>query len=109
MTQVDKSSYVTITHGMRGYFAVLMSWDEDIGFHTPWSSGFGSGSHPSDVEAEARRWAEDEECRLVLPDYDALVASVARSAAMSRRLAELRQGGMDIREAWRTMRAEFPL
>ena len=39
----DTSDFVTITHGMRGYFAVHMSRNPDHGgFYEPWSSGFGS-------------------------------------------------------------------
>ena len=32
--------FVTITHGMSGFFAVLMQWNED-GFYEPWNTGFG--------------------------------------------------------------------
>lgn len=106
-TEVSKAPYVTITHGMRGYFAVLLSWDEECGFHTPWNSGMSSGAHPREVEAEARDWAEAEECELRLPDYDKLIAGVARSAALSARIRELRAQGVDGRVAFRQAYEEF--
>lgn len=62
--------FVTITHGMRGYFAVLMTWSEypdcDEGFYEPWNSGFGSYKAYAEAVPEARQWAEAEECELKL-------------------------------------------
>lgn len=56
----DHRSYVTTTSGMRGYFAVLMFWDE-AGFWDVWQSGIGSyNSHEAAVR-EAKDWATAEE------------------------------------------------
>jgi hypothetical protein len=56
----DKRAYVSITHGMRGYFAVLLTWDEECGCHTPWNSGFGSFATSEAAHPEAKAWAESE-------------------------------------------------
>lgn len=44
--------YVTVTHGMRGYHAVLCDNDGPI------TSGCGSYETPEDAAGEARDWAE---------------------------------------------------
>jgi hypothetical protein len=61
-----KLPFVTVTHGMRGYFAVLMWWNANDEFWEPWSSGFGSYNTYEEAIPEARAWAEaeDVECRL---------------------------------------------
>jgi len=54
-------AYVTITQGMRGYFAVLLSWNiEHGGFYEPWSSGIGSYETKEAAIPEAKDWAESE-------------------------------------------------
>lgn len=60
----DKSPYVTISHGMRGYFAVLMHWHID-GFWEPLQSGVGSFKTSEGAVEEAKIWAESEEVRYV--------------------------------------------
>lgn len=53
--------HVTITHGMRGFFAVLIHWNTDLGgFAEPWNSGIGSYRSSAEAEPEARGWAEAE-------------------------------------------------
>ena len=59
----DQEDFVTITHGVRGYFAVLMSWDDDMQCHVPWNSGFGSYTKPENAIPEAQQWAEAEEVK----------------------------------------------
>ena len=59
--KADKPDYITITHGMRGYFAVHMRWyDEDgLGMYEPEQSGMGSYrrcDHPG-LLTEAQQWA----------------------------------------------------
>lgn len=49
---------VGVTHGMRGYFAVLY---DDAG---PIQSGIGSYEHPNDAWVEARDWASSEDLPL---------------------------------------------
>ena len=53
--------YMTVTHGMRGYFAVLLWWNRDYGgFWEPWNTGIGSYDSAQKAEQEARQWAEEE-------------------------------------------------
>lgn len=104
MTQ-EHPDFVTITHGMRGYFAVHLSWNSDHGgFYEPWQSGFGSYATPQEAEPEARRWAETEEIEFKAPDYEEMILGVAKSAERSRRMADLRREGMSPREAWEATR-----
>lgn len=56
----EHKSYVTVTHGMRGFFAVLMWWNPDPGFWEPWQSGIGSYKSGKEAAAEGRIWAEAE-------------------------------------------------
>lgn len=49
------NAYVTITSGLRGYFAVLVVDDE------PWETGLGSYKTAEDAVPEAKSWAEAEE------------------------------------------------
>lgn len=57
----DKPNYVSVTHGMRGWFAVMLWWNPDLGgFWEPWQTGCGSYATPEEAEVEARAWAEDE-------------------------------------------------
>lgn len=51
--------FVTVTYGLRGYFAVLMWWNPD-GFWEPWQSGIGSYVTAEDAAKEGREWAEAE-------------------------------------------------
>lgn len=51
--------YVTTTNGMRGWFAVLVHWNEE-GFYEPWNTGFSSYKTKAEAEVEAKQWAEDE-------------------------------------------------
>lgn len=61
----DHTLYVTITRGMRGWFAVMMWWNDiepDLrGFWEPWQSGIGSYETPEGANKEA----EAEGCRYV--------------------------------------------
>jgi predicted component of type VI protein secretion system len=60
--------YVTVTHGMAGYFAVQMWWNPDLdGFWEPWNTGFGRWRQSSEAAKEAIAWAEADD----LPYYDA--------------------------------------
>ena len=56
-----KKMRVTVTHGLRGYFAVLLWWNPEYGgFWEPWESGIGSYTTKSAAEEEAKDWAEAE-------------------------------------------------
>lgn len=62
MASQSKEPFVTVALGMRGYFAVLMVWNEDLGgFWEPENSGYGSYKTREAAFPEAREWAEAEE------------------------------------------------
>lgn len=50
--------YVSVSHGMRGYFAVLV--DDRDGFPEPVQSGIGSYDTRVEAEGEAKDWAMSE-------------------------------------------------
>ena len=62
---VCKEPFVTVTQGLRGYFAVLMTWEEELQHHTPFNSAFGSYSTSAEARQDAEAWAlaEEIECR----------------------------------------------
>jgi hypothetical protein len=52
---------MTVTHGMRGHFAVLVWWNPEYGgFWEPWNSGIGSYKTADGAKREAEQWAKDE-------------------------------------------------
>lgn len=53
---------ITVTHGMSGYFAVMMTWNEEHGgFYEPRQTGFGRFSDKEAAVEEAMAWAISEE------------------------------------------------
>ena len=60
----DHKTYITITKGMRGYFAVMVWWNnkdnDGKGFWEPWQTGIGNYKWPEQAETEARDWADSE-------------------------------------------------
>lgn len=74
MTEEDKSSYITVTSGGNGYFAVQMWWNpkepgcgNKEGFWEPWQTGIGRYKKQEQAIIEAKQWAEAEELRYVEP------------------------------------------
>lgn len=63
----DHSPFVTISHGLRGWFAVIMWWnaEDGPGFWEPWQSGIGSYKTPQLARTEAVIWAKAEGLRTV--------------------------------------------
>jgi hypothetical protein len=66
MNTESKDSFITITLGVRGYFAVLIGWEDDHtfeegGYWEPWHSGIGSYRTAEAAIPEAKDWAESEE------------------------------------------------
>lgn len=57
-TVAKPTFWIEVTSGMSGYFAVML-WD-GCGFPEPWETGDGRYGEPEPAEAEARRWAADE-------------------------------------------------
>lgn len=61
MVEQNHPSYVTVTHGMRGYFAVMLAWNSDLdGFYEPLMTGLGSYDTAAKAEPEAKDWASAE-------------------------------------------------
>lgn len=57
----ENPAYITITHGMSGYFAVKVWWNPDHGgFYEPWDTGDGRYANAADAEPEAMEWAHTE-------------------------------------------------
>jgi hypothetical protein len=56
--------YITVTSGIRGYFAVMIDNGE------PHSTGIGSYETPEIAATEARSWAEAEGLRFIEPGKD---------------------------------------
>lgn len=54
--------FITVTHGMSGYFAVMMNWNEELGgFYEPCQTGFERFNNKDTAIAEALQWAIAEE------------------------------------------------
>ena len=60
MTKQSHKPFITVSSGMSGYFAVLMTWSEE-GFYEPWNTGIGRYPEKSGAVNEAMQWALDEE------------------------------------------------
>lgn len=58
MTESHKS-FITVTSGMSGFFAVQMWWNPE-GFWEPWQSGIGRYASSEDAAKEGKYWAEAE-------------------------------------------------
>lgn len=57
----EKPAFITVMHGLIGYFAVLVSWNEDLdGFYEPYQTGPGRYRDAKEAAKEARAWARDE-------------------------------------------------
>ena len=68
MTEKLLRRYVTITHGMRGFFAVLVGVYQEPGkseFLEPIQTGIGSYRSREKAIPEAKGWAEAEEIPFV--------------------------------------------
>lgn len=58
----DYPTHISVSHGMSGYFAVMLCWNsEHGGFYEPWTTGIGRYATKEEAEEEAKQWAEDEE------------------------------------------------
>lgn len=64
--------YVTVTYGLRGFYAVLLTWQADDcgGFYEPFQTGLGSFTKESHAIPEALAWARDEGIPFRLQGYD---------------------------------------
>ena len=55
--------YVTVSHGMAGFYAVYLKWNAENGngFYEPWNTSESFGSNRAAAETYAKDWAEAEE------------------------------------------------
>ena len=54
--------FITITHGMSGFFAVQLTWNTDHeGFWEPLRTGIGRYVDREDAVKEAKYWAKTED------------------------------------------------
>lgn len=53
--------YITVTHGIRGFFAVRMQWSNHFGgFYEPWQASSVSHGLRADAVIDAQEWAAEE-------------------------------------------------
>lgn len=52
--------YVTVTNGLRGFFAVLVCWNEEMDGYEPWNTSDASYAAREGAEEDAKAWAEAE-------------------------------------------------
>jgi hypothetical protein len=60
----DKEPYVTVTSGMRGYYPVLMKWDDEHEFYEPFLTGE-SHNFFDLAKREAKEWADAENIKYI--------------------------------------------
>jgi len=56
---MDKQPFITVTQGMRGWFAVKLWWNPD-GFWEPWSTSEDTFIDAKAAEPDGIAWAEAE-------------------------------------------------
>lgn len=61
--------FITVTHGLRGHFAVHMVVNDE-GWPEPEQSGFGSYKSPAEAAVEAREWASAEGLRCIVEGHE---------------------------------------
>lgn len=61
-TPAMNPAYITVTHGMRGWFAVFVCWtvEDGGGFYEPWTTHPVSHATRDAALAEAQSWARSE-------------------------------------------------
>ena len=60
-----KDPYISVTHGMSGYFAIQLWWNPELnGFWEPYQTGIGRYRKKEHAIREARHWAKSDEIRL---------------------------------------------
>lgn len=61
-----KEPYITVTSGMSGWFAILVSWDPECGEMLPDTTGMGRYRSRREAIAEGQTWAAAEELKFEL-------------------------------------------
>ena len=66
MSRDKTKKYITLSEGLRGFYAVMMWWNpDDGGFWEPWISGVGSFDTEDGAIEEGKAWAEAEDIEFV--------------------------------------------
>lgn len=110
---------ITVSFGGAGFFAVLLSWNDEYSFYEPYTTGFGRYETGDAANAEAKTWAEAEGTKFE-PAYVGSTAEVeqAKSAeraknlrARTERIKALRAAdpSMSFPDVLKIARAEYPL
>lgn len=99
---------VTVSFGMSGFFAVMLTWNEDYGgFYEPFNTGIGQYDTGDKANKEAKQWADLENAKYE-PAYVGITLEEAEEQARKRselfkkrcaRIKELRDTGMGFNEA----------
>lgn len=67
----DHDSYITVTYGMSGYFAVLIGWTKETpecdGYWEPYETAIGRWATLAEAEEEGKLWAKAEEIEYKSP------------------------------------------
>jgi hypothetical protein len=56
----DKKAFVTTYLPVAGWKAVLMTWDDECGMHTPWQTSYFAYKTKAEAVAYGKVWAADE-------------------------------------------------
>lgn len=57
----EHEPYVSVTHGMRGWFAVLLQWNSSNGgFYEPWQTHPNSNEDKEGAIHDGQSWAKSE-------------------------------------------------
>lgn len=56
----EHPNYITVTQGMRGYYSVLMKWDDELEFYEPFVTSDFSWKTFAKAKADAEFWAQAE-------------------------------------------------
>lgn len=70
------TAYATVTHGIRGFFAVIIIVNEE-GLHEPFNTGFGSYATAKEAVEEAKGMAEAEGIPFIEPTRWCIIRRVA--------------------------------
>lgn len=96
---------VNLTPAMSGYFATLYSWTVDDfgqGYYEPWTTGVGRYATWQEANVEGEAWAKDEGLEFKPATEEAVKdaeADLAKFMTRMRRVRELRESGMGMKEA----------
>ena len=65
----NHENFITVTHGLSGWFAVEFWWNPDMGgFWEPFITGHGRYKRKHNAIAEGEAWAEDHGLEFIMPE-----------------------------------------